>query len=91
MVATVRRSQTRPYAHPAQVVSVRESVAARWTGNRQVLARSSDPDVMAKVSLDLGEAMVGSNVEEIPAPTGSPSPAGEPSTIFSRTQSLGLS
>ena len=37
-----------------------------------------DPDVLAKVSRGLGEAMVGINVDEIPRRTASPSAAGRP-------------
>jgi pyridoxal 5'-phosphate synthase pdxS subunit len=34
------------------------------------LASRQDPDVIAKVSRGLGEALVGTNVEEIPEPHG---------------------
>ena len=43
-----------------------------------------DPDVIAKVSRGLGEAMVGINVEEIPHRTGSPSAAGDVGATTSR-------
>jgi imidazole glycerol phosphate synthase subunit HisF len=39
-----------------------------------------DPDVIAKVSRGLGEAMVGINVDDIPVRTASPSAAGEQMT-----------
>jgi pyridoxal 5'-phosphate synthase pdxS subunit len=36
-----------------------------------------DPDVIAKVSRGLGEAMVGINVDDIPSPIALPNAAGE--------------
>ena len=52
--------------------------AAARQGDRQGdHCTSTTPTILAKVSRGLGEAMVGINVEELPATTGSPSAAGD--------------